>query len=83
MSKKPKEDKNTKQFTLTPRQSNLIWYVQDHQKAILIGLLASVAHDMGYIVTERTQFEIAPDLKSMIVSEMEQEGEESVAIQAK
>jgi hypothetical protein len=65
--------KNTdepKQYSLNPTQSNLILFTQQHQQAIIAAIMSNIAYDMGYTVTENTQFELSNDYKVLKIHEI-------------
>ena len=68
-----KDKNNTKQYGVRASQANLIYFVQQHQQAVMAGIMSSIAIDMGYNVTDHTQFELSQDMKVLKVTELQPE----------
>jgi len=69
MPSEPNEP-NSKTFSLKESETNLLIYIQQHQQAIYSGILSTIAIDrLAYKITDRTQFEISPDVKTLKMTE--------------
>jgi len=67
----PTTNSEPKQYGLTTHESNMLSYVNDHQNAIFSGLLSTIVGSrLGYKVTERTQFQLSGDFKTITVMEL-------------
>lgn len=74
MSEEPQATEAPKsvEYALTKGEGNLIAFTQQHIQAIISGILSTIATDrLNYTVTPFTQFEVAPDLMSIRIREME------------
>lgn len=58
-------------YNLEPLDSNLIAFVHRQQQSIYSGLLSSIATRLNYKVTDRTAFELSPDLTELTIKEID------------
>jgi len=56
---------------LKPQQTALLVYIRNHHQAIFSGILSTMAIDLNYKVTDKTQFSLSADLTSMTITELE------------
>ena len=60
-----------KTHKLKDTQASLLHFVRNHQQAIFSGILSTIAMDLGYTVTDKTQFTLKDDLTELTMSELE------------
>ena len=68
-----------KEFEFSTAETNLLIYTRQHLDAIFSGLLSTTVMDKhGYKVTDKTKFELNPDLTSVKVTEIEDDSGQAI-----
>lgn len=74
--------KDYKEFGLDDVTRNVIHQISQNNQATMAILLSYIAHNFNYNVTERTQFELSPELKTLKISELNAAEPESPVVKA-
>lgn len=71
------------EYKLSAAQANIIIFTQSHQQVIMAGLLSHIASELGYKVTEHTNFELADDYSTIKITERKPESLKEAVVKAK
>lgn len=65
-------------YSLKQSETALINFIRNQQQSLISLVLSQIASErLSYPITERTQFSLDPELKEMVLTELESPQEES------